>query len=796
MNQQTIREKSFYYQCLNELFLKQKDGENVCNEMGIVKSKLLEIEQRKMIFYRYTFKTSNLIENEKLSTYQITSRIKNSTPSKLLSLRSNERITSNTSELKSIIYNHFKNIFNKKPNSDTNDNFILRHIKTKLNDEDCASLSKPIELNELKNAIFDASNKSSPGPDGLNYDFYKTFFEILKTDMLNVFNSYLILNEYPPGTFSAGIISLIPKKGDIHDLNNRRPISMLNTDYKILTKIFWNRLQPLMNKLIGPGQSACVSESSCINNLRTLRNVLIKSKLTKHFKSLLLSIDLEKAFDGVDHEFLWKVLEQFGFPRIFIECLKRLYKNATSTVLFNGFFTYPIKIESSVRQGCPLSMALFCLYIEPLIRMLYESIKGCLIGDCFVKVIAYADDVSLLIRNDHEFDKALELINYFSIYAKIKINTVKSQFMRLNNCSSGPHQIKEVDNLKILGVTFHYNFDSTVTGNYNNLITNLKHAISLHHRRILNIYQKAFILNTYVLSKLWYIAQIFPPNNKHIAEIRKICFKFLWQGYFYSVAKIELYLPIYKGGLGLEDVESKTKSLFIKNLLFAKNASPSVDEYMIAQNHNRHLTRNAREWICLSIELKPRKVLNTSKLFYNYFIDQLNIKPRMQTELPNLDWETIFENLDKKFISSNAKTYLFSVLNELIPTRSKMYRHKIAGIDSPICLLCGNLDSITHRIKSCGSSAVIWNWISNIILIRFRIDISDPEELIALKWNPKNWHRNAGLWLVLEALRFNVNNYGLNGMGCLDKFKKEIRDARWNNRIVFLKYFKHVLDIC
>lgn len=796
MNQQTNREKSFYYQCLNELFQKQREGENICDEMKIVKSKLMEIEQTKMDFYRFTFKTSNLIENEKMSTYQITSRIKNSTPSKLLSLRYNDRITSNTSELKNIIYDHFSNTFRKNPCLDSNDENILRHITARLNDEDCISLSKPIELSELKNAIFNASNKSSPGPDGLNYDFYRTFFDTLKTEMLNVLNGYLVHNEYPPGTFSAGIISLIPKKGDIHELNNRRPISMLNTDYKIFTKILWNRLQPLMNKLIGPGQSACVSETSCINNLRTFRNVLIKSKLTKHFKSLLLSIDLEKAFDSVDHDFLWKILNKFGFPNLFIECLKRLYKNATSKVLFNGFFTDPFKIECSVRQGCPLSMALFCLYIEPLIRMLYESIQGCLIGDCFVKVIAYADDISLLIRNDHEFDKALELINYFSIYAKIKINTVKSQFLRFNNCSSGPHQIEEVDHLKILGVAFYRNFDSTVNENYNNLIANLKHAISLHHRRILNIYQKAFILNTYVLSKLWYIAQIIPPNNKHIAEIRKICFRFLWQGYFYSVAKIELYLPICKGGLALEDVESKTKSLFIKNILFAKNSSPSVDKFMIAQINNRYLTRNAREWISLAVELRPRVVLNTSKLFYSYFINQLNITPRMQTEVPNLEWDTIFENLDKKFITSNAKTCLFSVLNELVPTRSKMYRHRIAGIDSPNCILCGNQDTITHRIRSCGTSSVIWNWMKSLILIRFRVNISDPDELIALQWNPKNCQKNAGLWLVLEAIRFNLMNYGLSGMGCLEKFKKEIRDIRWNNRIGFVKYFKNVLDIC
>lgn len=176
-------------------------------------------------------------------------------------------------------------------------------------------------------------------------------------------------------------------------------------------------------------------------------------------------------------------------------------------------------------------------------------------------------------------------------------------------------------------------------------------------------------------------------------------------------------------------------------------------------------------------------------------MDQKSIKPRMQTEMQNLQWDLIFENLDKEFISSDTKTYLFSLLNELIPTRSKMFRHGIAGIDSPNCILCGNLETITHRIKSCDKSTVIWNWIKNLVIVRIRINTRDPEELIALQFNSKSYKKNAGLWLVCEAIRFNLMNYGLDGMGCLEKFKKEIRDARWNNKAVFAKYFKNVLNI-
>lgn len=796
-NQQVNREKSFYYQCLNELFQKQREGERTQDEMKIVKSKIMEIEQRNMNFYRTTYKSCNILENEKLSLYQITSRIKNSSPSKLLSLRYNDEVTSKVSVLKNVLFEHFRNIFEKQPNVNDDYDTIFENITTTLTDEEQDALSKPIEEIELKNAIYSASNNSCPGPDGINYDFYKTFYDLIRDDMLTLFNSYLRDGEYPPALFSAGIITLIPKKGDIHDLNNRRPISMLNTDYKIFTKILWNRLQPLMTKLLGPGQSACITESSCVNNLRILRNILLKAKQSKHFKSILLSIDLEKAFDRVDHEFLWKILEKFGFPENFIACLQKLYKNATSKVLFNGFFTDSFQIQSSVRQGCPLSMALFCLYIEPLIRMLYACVDGCLISNCFVKVIAYADDINMLIRNDHEFDKALELVNYFSIYAKIKVNIVKSQFLRFNNCRSGPHQIKEVERLKVLGVDFYKNFESTVTYNYDDLINKLKYAISLHYRRKLNIYQKAFVLNTYILSKLWYIAQIFPPNNKHIAVIRQICFKFLWLGHFYSTAKNQLYLPIYKGGLALQDIETKTKSLFIKNILFAKkDPNPTCDDFMLNQENNRFITRNAREWIKLANDLKTRTVLNTCKLIYYYLIDLLNIKPRMQIELPNQPWDILFENLDKPFISTSMKTILFVVYNDLVTTKSKMFRHKIAGIDSEYCIVCGNIDTVTHRIRSCQNAKLVWTWITNIIKNRFKIRIADPEELLALQINSSNFRNNGALWLTVKAIQFNIENFGRKDIDWLTDFRSSIRNDRWNNRMSFIKFFKNFLDIC
>lgn len=111
-------------------------------------------------------------------------------------------------------------------------------------------LVRPIENVELETVLKEAAKKKTPGPDGLTYEFYLKFSEHLIDDLVVVFNKYLIEGVRPSMNFSKGIICLIPKKGNPYDIGNKRPISMLNADYKLFTKILANRLHPLLDKII------------------------------------------------------------------------------------------------------------------------------------------------------------------------------------------------------------------------------------------------------------------------------------------------------------------------------------------------------------------------------------------------------------------------------------------------------------------------------------------------------------------------------------------------------------------
>lgn len=106
---------------------------------------------------------------------------------------------------------------------------------------------------------------------------YRKCSDIVKHDLLKLYNKYLTQGEYLSAVFSVGIIAFIPKKGDSHDLNTWRPISMLNTDYKLFIKILWTRLQPLLSRTM----SFCLYCWAILHIKCTyLRNIMLKAKLT------------------------------------------------------------------------------------------------------------------------------------------------------------------------------------------------------------------------------------------------------------------------------------------------------------------------------------------------------------------------------------------------------------------------------------------------------------------------------------------------------------------------------------
>ena len=193
---------------------------------------------------------------------------------------------------------------------------------------------------------------------------------------LNELYNNILLSGNATESMNIGIITLIYKsKGNLNDLKNWRPITLLNLDYRILTKILTNRLKLIQTNIINNLQSSEILNKSIVNNALNIENI-IKYIEENENEAVILSLDQEKAFDRVEHNYLFKVLEKYNFPNNFINLIKILYKDIKSNkVQVNGKFTEDIQIQRSVRQGCPLSMFLYVLSLEPFIASINNNNK-------------------------------------------------------------------------------------------------------------------------------------------------------------------------------------------------------------------------------------------------------------------------------------------------------------------------------------------------------------------------------------------------------------------------------------
>ena len=151
-------------------------------------------------------------------------------------------------------------------------------------------------------------------------------------------------------------------------------------DIKILTKTLANRLKYILPSIIHASQTAVYGRK--IDQTIHMIGDLIDLSNKEDEQAAFIFIDQEKAFDRVNHDFLYKTMQAFGIGDSFIKWVSLIYSNATAVLNINGFLSKRIPLKGGVRQGCPLSALLYVLLIEVLaIRLrLNPNIVGITIG--------------------------------------------------------------------------------------------------------------------------------------------------------------------------------------------------------------------------------------------------------------------------------------------------------------------------------------------------------------------------------------------------------------------------------
>ena len=235
-------------------------------------------------------------------------------PNAINQMQDGDRILTSQPDLEAHILSFYEKLYSKDEEVEGNSNAredCLHFIQQTVTEEHNAELLQPLTMKELSEAMKQLPAGKSPGVDSIPAEFYQELWEDIDGDIFNfVFesiNQCCITEE-----LNISKIALLPKSEDRLRIQNYRPISLLNTLYKIVAKVYANRMKPLLHNWILPSQTGFVPNRCILDNIFLAFEAIAWTRENQQELSMLL-LDFEKAYDRVNWTFLREVMAKMGF---------------------------------------------------------------------------------------------------------------------------------------------------------------------------------------------------------------------------------------------------------------------------------------------------------------------------------------------------------------------------------------------------------------------------------------------------------------------------------------------------
>ena len=321
--------------------------------------------------------------------------------------------TTDPSLIPAAITKYYESLYAHKPIDDAAKQICLDTLRAgnRVLPPTAARCGAPITAAELEDTMNLLPTGKSPGPDCIPNKFYRTFSGTLAPILEKVLEES-VNNGHLPSEVGDGLISLLYKKDKRDDPRNYRPITLLNSDYKIMMRVLASRMNEAVTQFVSDPQTGFVPDSFLPENTMLLK--LIQDWADDENQELyFLFLDMEKAFDRCSWDFLLEALEAIGMDQNFVNFVKLAYSDDTRRrISANGYLGPAFNLHSGVAQGCPLSPLLFLLITEPLTRLhpdrrdirpnpflsLANRIRGARIGTARHRISQFADDSTLILR--------------------------------------------------------------------------------------------------------------------------------------------------------------------------------------------------------------------------------------------------------------------------------------------------------------------------------------------------------------------------------------------------------------
>ncbi|XP_026451725.1 uncharacterized protein LOC113352064 [Papaver somniferum] len=605
------------------------------------------------------------------------------------------------------------------------DESLLDVIPNLVSDQDQDMIKAIPEVEEIKNAVFVMNADGAPGPD-----------------------SFSVNGAKKPNQF--------------------RPIGLSNFIFKIFTKILTTRMNALMSKLVSQQQAAYIKGRSIHEQVMLASGLVNEMKHTRRWGNVGLKLDISQAYDSVSWDFLFKVLQKYGFSAAWCDWLKTLFASAKISVMINGGPQGFFSMERGLKHGDPLSPIPFVLMEEVLSRNLTKLVELKMRQPMVIRKGVYpthlffADDVFIFSNGSKKILVALITLlkNYQDNSGQI-INKQKSKCF-VDGCT--PSRKNQILNLlqmelttfpdKYLGVILKPGRVKSET--VWPMVEMMQSYLAAWKGKMLSFNDRLVLIKSVLCSVPIYNMTVYKWPSSVIKICEKIIRNFLWTGdsevrKHDTLGWSKVCAPFTEGGLGIRSLEVINKDLLMKMMWNFMNSSDECSSFFAAKYKDKYGQWSTQwrlstvwpglKWAWMETKSNVRWNVGNGENISLWFdtwvgdkplIDSLNCTARIQDKLHMSlkKLETSIQNyigltkFGKKIlhlsIASNARKIQQEVYTDDVKLVKKGY-----SLASKCCICQQSQDSMEHLMWSCSFSKHIWQWLVSIFQFQIPTSFSD-----------------------------------------------------------------------
>ena len=659
---------------------------------------------------------------------------------------------------------------------------------------------------EVKKVLDKANLYAAPGTDGIPSLLYHKCWNTLGKHLTEVVRA-IHLGEAPTKSMRSSLMVFGCKPKKINSLKpgDKRRISLLNSDFKVVTGIEALRFGVTATYSLSKCQLVAGSDRRIHHGINLARDAIFHAGKAKKGCGIL-DLDFLAGFDWLNMAWVYRVLKKKGVNPLVVDRLFRIYSDSTTTVVVNNVRGKTIdNRRGSLRQGDIPSMFWFSVGIDPLLVFLDRRLSGIPIYSLplhgpepegapdvpkelreVYRLVAYADDVKPSITSMEEFylvDNACSMLERAS---GVKLHrdpaAGKVKFLALGKWRNSltqqdmPHQYVILsDHLDFVGVELRSCYTQTRKKNGELLQSKVRNTIGPWQAgRFMHLCMRPFSINTYALSKVWYKCGSINLRLQDVNAINSLVKGWLYRDCLEKPSEIVLYRKTSCGGLGLLNVKIRSLALLIKtfmetaaNPLFRHNlyhealyryhilgettlTNPGYPPYYDKSFFD--IIKQVREKSSLNVA-----VLSIRQWYHALLEDQLlmlNDDPptpapcKAETLYPSNNWDQAWANARMKGLDSCQTSFLFKLMHNILPTRSRLHRMRIEGNLTNCCGLCDLIEEeedLIHAFFVCSNNSIaglaLLGYIQKIagnvsdrdcLSLNFGTDLGDVERLAAV----------------------------------------------------------------